>query len=707
MADPLDTNGDGVVDDTELLAGFNKPVEEAVVEEAVVETDEELIASLSALESKQKQAAGEPEDLTMMDRLRLAGQGLSFNWSDEAIAGIKALSPNVTYEDALSQEREINKLAREKDGALKYEIGGAFVPTIAALALTPFTGGTSAAATAPTWLRLMGIGATQGLAMGTGSSEEEGLARLKDAPTAVVTGAVANPAFAKLSQGAQKAAAPLFDYVKRKVTGKVGKKVEDELLRIVTESGLSIDDVLERVSKGEIIPEMSEEAYRVVSGFVKVAGPGAPIVRNAVVGRKNAFVEDLYSTLQKDLAPDSQGGNIFETFANNTTALKKAEGEAYDRIFDGAAGQTFQEIDDVVLSLATASRNSRNLINKKLDENGLKPIFKMVGKGKNAKLQLTRSLSLKEGELVKRAFMDAKIGAKAKKPDKAKTMKVYENQIKEVVDNLSDELKTTRKSWAMIEDSVKQYEAGQMIFSAKTNPEEFSIMFGRLLEAGNEDAIAALRAGAASALKLKSGGPQKLSMINKLADDPLTNMSKNEQQILQALYPGEKLDDIITKINLTSGAIKAEGNIFKGSPTAGREGAANRVGLGQTVADIGRVVTSGGTDILATAGIVTRLFGGKKPPFTDEQFEQIAKLVVSEDSEVLRQALTDDAQVVRVLEIFRKAIDALGASQPRVTALTNVTESVGEDVDPVVSGALEGIINRITPDAKQKVIQAQ
>ena len=707
MADPLDTNGDGVVDDTELLAGFNKPVEEAVVEEAVVETDEELIASLSALESKQKQAAGEPEDLTMMDRLRLAGQGLSFNWSDEAIAGIKALSPNVTYEDALSQEREINKLAREKDGALKYEIGGAFVPTIAALALTPFTGGTSAAATAPTWLRLMGIGATQGLAMGTGSSEEEGLARLKDAPTAVVTGAVANPAFAKLSQGAQKAAAPLFDYVKRKVTGKVGKKVEDELLRIVTESGLSIDDVLERVSKGEIIPEMSEEAYRVVSGFVKVAGPGAPIVRNAVVGRKNAFVEDLYQNLQNDLAPDSQGGNIFETFANNTTALKKAEGEAYDRIFDGAAGQTFQEIDDVVLSLATASRNSRNLINKKLDENGLKPIFKMVGKGKNAKLQLTRSLSLKEGELVKRAFMDAKIGAKAKKPDKAKTMKVYENQIKEVVDNLSDELKTTRKSWAMIEDSVKQYEAGQMIFSAKTNPEEFSIMFGRLLEAGNEDAIAALRAGAASALKLKSGGPQKLSMINKLADDPLTNMSKNEQQILQALYPGEKLDDIITKINLTSGAIKAEGNIFKGSPTAGREGAANRVGLGQTVADIGRVVTSGGTDILATAGIVTRLFGGKKPPFTDEQFEQIAKLVVSEDSEVLRQALTDDAQVVRVLEIFRKAIDALGASQPRVTALTNVTESVGEDVDPVVSGALEGIINRITPDAKQKVIQAQ
>ena len=277
MADPLDTNGDGVVDDTELLAGFNKPAKKETVETSeVVEkeeiTDEQLIEALSALESQQKQAAGEPEDLTMMDRLRLIGQGLSFNWSDEAVAGIKALSPNVTYEDALSQEREFNKLARNKDGSLKYEIGGAFVPTIITTAGTvlgaPFTGGSSLAVNVPTWGRLLTIGATQGLAIGTGSSEKEGLERLKDAPTAVVTGAIANPAFAKLSQGVQAAATPLIDYAKRTITGKVGKKVEDELIRIISDSGLSVDEVLERVSKGEIIPEMSEEAYRVVSGFV-------------------------------------------------------------------------------------------------------------------------------------------------------------------------------------------------------------------------------------------------------------------------------------------------------------------------------------------------------------------------------------------------------------------------------------------------------
>ena len=669
------------------------------------ETKEEKLARLRAELGIEVIAESEvdPESgLTMADRARLTATGFLFNWADEAIAGVKALSPNVTYDEALTDEREKLKSAQDKKGSLKYEIGGAFIPTVGALIAAPFTGGTSAAATAPTWMRLLGIGATQGLAMGTGSSEEEGLARLKDAPTATITGAIANPLFAKLAQGTQAALSPLIDYTKRKLTGKVGKKIEDELIRIISDTKLSVDEILERVSKGEIIPEMSEDAYVVISGFVREAGPGAAVIRDAIVGRKNKFVEDLYQSLQDDLAPNTEADNIFATFANNTDKLKASESAAYTKIFEGAAGQTFKEIDDAVLALANASRNSRNLINKKLDENGLKPIFKMVGKGENAKLQLTRSLSLEEGEIIKRAFMDAKDTAKrAGTSDKANTMSSYEKTIKNILDEISPDLKATRKNWAMIEDSVKQFEAGQKIFSTKTDPEQFAITFQKLLDAGNEDAIEALRAGAASALKRKYKGSQKIGTVNKLAGDT------EIRDILQILYPGESLDDIVTKINMASSASKAESNIFRGSQTAFREGSGNRVGqVGQTVADITRVVNSGGMDIGATTNIVTRLFGGKKPPFTDQQFEQIAKLVVSEDAEVLRKALTDETQIDAALQIFRKAITALGASQPRVTALTNVTESVGDIYDPVVSGALEGILEMIKPSTANKIQQA-
>ena len=205
--------------------------------------------------------------LTMSDRARLVASGLLFNWADEAIAGIKALSPNVTYEEASQYEEDKLKEAQAKKGSLAYEIGGAFLPTVGALIAAPFTGGTSAGATVPTWTRLVGVGASQGFLYGTGASEEEGIDRLKDAPVSTLTGAVTNPLFAKLSQKVQNKLLPVIDYARRTVTGKVGKNVEDELIRIVQDSGFTIDEIIEKVSKGEIIPEMSEEAAKVVAGF--------------------------------------------------------------------------------------------------------------------------------------------------------------------------------------------------------------------------------------------------------------------------------------------------------------------------------------------------------------------------------------------------------------------------------------------------------
>ena len=639
--------------------------------------------------------------LTMSDRAKLAATGLLFNYADEAIAGIKALSPNVTYNDALAEERAQIKAAQAKDGSLKYEIGGALIPAVAGLVAAPFTGGTSAAATAPTWARLLGIGAAQGLAMGTGASEEEGFARLKDAPTAVITGAIANPLFAKLSQAGKAALTPLLDNVKRTLTGKVGKKVEDELIRMITDSGLSVDDFLMQVRGGQILPEMSEEAAKVVAGFATKAGPGSPIIRDAIVGRKNRFVKELYEKLQNDLDPQSQGGNIFKTFSDDTEKLLQAESNAYDAIYDASEGQTFAQIDDAVLALARASKQSRAKIVKFFGNSGFSSPFKFVGKGNAAELQLTRSLSLREGELVKQAFMDAKDKAiNSKTKNLAKTMKGYENQIKNVLDEISPELQATRQNWAIINNAVKKFDEGKKIFAR--NPEEFAVEFNKLLDAGETDAIEALRTGAASALKLKSKSSSATGTISKLADMDL-GINQKEREILEILYPGEKLEDIIVKINQARGSIVASNRTFGGSQTAERTGAASSVGVGQGLADVGRVVMSNGLDVGATASIVTRMFGGKKPPFTDDQFKKIAQLVISEDVDLLESALTDQTALDAMYRAFRKAINVVSASQPRVTALTSATEPIGDIYDPVASGALEALINTISPSARDKI----
>jgi len=193
-----------------------------------------------------------------------------------------------------------------------------------------------------------------------------------------------------------------------------------------------------------------------------------------------------------------------------------------------------------------------------------------------------------------------------------------------------------------------------------------------------------------------------------LADDPLSGITKSERDILEILYPGEKLDDIVAKINSASRSALTEGRMFTGiSQTAPILGAAERVGqVGQTVADVARVVNSGGLDVGATTNIVTRLFGGKKPPFTDDEFKKIAELVISEDADVLRRALTDDTQIDAALQVFRKAIDFFSVSQPRVTALTGVTEPVSETVDSAATGALTGLVSTVSPSTALKIQQA-
>tara|TARA_R110002050_G_scaffold251582_1_gene389841 strand:- start:1331 stop:3391 length:2061 start_codon:yes stop_codon:yes gene_type:complete len=655
------------------------------------------------------QSEVDPESgLTMADRARLTATGLLFNFADEAIAGVKALSPDVTYDEALEEEREKLKSAQSKEGSLKYEVGGAIIPavgtTIASVVGAPFTGGTSLAASVPLWARLLGLGAAQGFVMGAGSSEEEGLARVKDTPTSTITGMIANPAFAGLSIGVQKLAAPIIDSVRRSLTGKTGKKVEDELIRIIQDSKLDPEDVIMRIRNGEILPEMSEDAASWVAGFANKAGPGKTIIRDAIVGRKNKFINEVYESLQKDLAPDSKGGNIFKTFSDDADKLKKAESDAYTEIFDSASGQTFQQIDDTVLALANASRNSRNVINKFFDESGLSSPFKMVGKGKNTKLKLSRPLSLEEGELVKRAFMDLKDSAmRSGNKNKAKTMSGYEKTIKNVLDEVSPELQATRKNWAMIENSVKQYDLGKKVFGK--NPEEFAVEFQKLVDAGDEDAIEALRSGAASSLKLKSQSTSATGTVTKLADAPM-GINQKEREILEILYPGDKIEDIIVKVNQARGSIVASNKVFGGSPTGERIASGDRVGIGQTLADVGRVVASGGTDVLATAGIVTRLFGGKKPPFTNDQYKEIARLVVTEDADLLEAAITDQTKLDALLRVFRKAIDIVSGTQPRVTIAESGTEKIGDVIDPTLSGALSGIITTIKPSVAKKIQDA-
>ena len=102
------------------------------------------------------------QNLDFGDRVRLGLQGASLNTSDEIGAFARSAFGSGTYEDYLADERSELKSARSKPGSLKYEIGGAIVP---ALAAAPFTGGTSIPLTL---VKAAALAGTEGLVAGLG-----------------------------------------------------------------------------------------------------------------------------------------------------------------------------------------------------------------------------------------------------------------------------------------------------------------------------------------------------------------------------------------------------------------------------------------------------------------------------------------------------------------------------------------------------------
>ena len=194
--------------------------------------------------------------MSTAQKARLIGQGAALGFGDEIEAAIRAMSPNVTYSEAIDEIRSSISEAKEAFPleSAGYEIGGAFIPGLAA---APFTGGGSLI---PTMGRAAAIGAAEGAiyGIGTGTDAES---RLTEGAKGAVTGAIVNPAVQKGFQVVTGGAQGLSTYLRNKFGNKLAKPVEDEVMRIVEASGLSVDEILSRIADGEIFQICLELFY--------------------------------------------------------------------------------------------------------------------------------------------------------------------------------------------------------------------------------------------------------------------------------------------------------------------------------------------------------------------------------------------------------------------------------------------------------------
>ena len=605
------------------------------------------------------------QGLTFSEKIRLAAQGALFNFSDEAIAAIRAIGPE-TYSEALQKERSALKTAQDKPGSLKYEIGGALGSGIAA---APFTGGASLV---PTLGRAAAVGAGAGSLAGAGGGEGFG-GRLEGAGIGAVVGGVAGPVGTKAVQLGTTLLKKPADFIRRKLTGRLGKAAEDEVLRIMREGNLTLEDVVKKVNAGEIIPDMSEQTANALRSIYAKSGSGGQIIADTLTRRADETFESGKRALLSELAPEG-GENITLALSKNLKELEAAESAAYKEIFEQGKALQSNSLNLISEQILTNQKFLQKDINKLLKASNAPDLFKIT----DGKLELLRDVTLEDGEIIRRALADATNKAfSGGKGNLGTSLNTIEKSVRSILDDVSPELAATRAKWASIKAAQQAFEDGKKAFGKSF--EDLSIQFDNLAQRGDDLAMDSFRAGVAAQLKNKFGLSSAKSFMSALS-----KLERKERDILEKIYPEGMFEDTLKKLELASKTQTTKGRVLGGSPTAITAEGVKRVGADAAVDVVEFALNP--LNIFAFTRMARKMIGSKVDNISQAQLEQAAKILVSEDADLIQRALTDRDALSILSKRVGQLLDSLTAGTTTASAFTAEKFAPDSIISPAFAG---------------------
>jgi hypothetical protein len=605
-------------------------------------------------------------------RIRQFAQGATLNTADEAEAAARSSMFGTKYEDELKQIR--SKLSAYQKAypleSTSYELTGALAP---AVAMAPFTGGTSLAAApvqaGPALGRLMAMGAAQGGVAAAGSGEGDALNRLKRS----VGGAVEGSLMAPVAQQAVKAVGGLvggvIDTVRRRVGDRGAKIVETEIARLTKESGLTPDELVDKIAKGEIMAENAtlQDAVRV---YARGGGNASTILKKALTERPPALRGQAMNELQTGLAGDLDA-NILKSFRAGEKELVDLEEKLYTQAYAKGGIVNSDMLTAASDALKRTPESGRSINEFYKSATGKTPFFKVMDDGE---VKWDRMPTLEDMEIIRRGVADAKSKAYTSgSGGVGKNLGNAELALRAQIDNASLALRDARANVASNRTASEAFDAGRKVFTKSADEIQYDF---ENLAAKSEGAAKAFRAGVMDALRNKATlGGRKTMMQN--IEDP----TSKDGQILRAIFPQDELDSMLATVGRASQSQRAATAILGGSPTGPTQLNAARVGMNISAEEVSNAMSG---SPIAIFNVTKKALAKATPTLSDAQRAQVAQVLVSEDPKFVLNALQDQGGIKklqdRVSQMFGQAQRVL----PSAAAITSGSQ--GGDI----SGGLLG-----------------
>jgi len=187
-----------------------------------------------------------------------------------------------------------------------------------------------------------------------------------------------------------------------------------------------------------------------------------------------------------------------------------------------------------------------------------------------------------------------------------------------------------------------------------------------------------LRAGTLANLRQKAEQAGGTNLMNKLQ-----NAETREGKIFRAIFSPERIEDTLQKIGVAAQSQTAAGEIIKGPTTALVQEASKRVGAKITAEDITNIANP-----MTALRVGVKLAQELRPDLNEKQRQQVLQVLLSEDPDVVRRALSD----TRGLEMLINSINVTAESL-RAGARRGVTQQV--TTDEATSGVTQGLLGSV------------
>ena len=615
--------------------------------------------TLMPVDAETEQAVQDARQLvTPTQAIRQTLQGLSLYNADEVEARLRSIAGE-DYDTALADIRSKLQMYQQDypSQAMAYEVAGGLVPAIVTTILTKKPS-PAAIKFFPNLAKVTGIGSAFGGAAGYGASEQENLSgQLKDVAIGAGTGGLVGAGLYTTGAGVSKLAEGIISTAAR-VFGQRGRQlVNNEIQRIAAETGLTPDEIVEKIIAGEILAE-NPTVRQVVRAYRSEGGTPATTIYEGMSGRPEQTSAAAMDVIESGLGAGMRRNVVATARAADDVLLKK-ERKEYEQAYKVAGDATQSVIDAMTEVIARFPQAGRKLFETFRSETGKDPFFvvdqstgnvrfKMLPTMRDAET-LRRTVKAEADKLIEKGGADAQVGI---------NLLNVERMLRDAIDNQSPEIAGARTNAAQRRTINDAFKKGRKVLSL--SPDDLEIEFNDILQLG-EDVVQSYRLGFLANIRSRMSSGNRKSMM-----DRLDNENSKEGVALRLLFPGDQLDEALAKIGISARSRAAYSRIIGGSDTA--ETIAAREQIGSRISG-GEAISAMQMEPRAMFSIVRKIVSDMGDNLTEAQKDQVARVLVSQNPQQVRAALMDRTGMQRIEDAARNLINNMSLTSALAGAI--------------------------------------